>query len=289
MESNMTVLMRALNLSSNFITWTSTSPDYEGTYAPEAIQSDSAVVVSDTDGTTITKRLPLEADHALAVFCNESTASWADSGAMSSGNFTVANGTPNANQAGIINKSILFTRNSGNADEAIVGPNNPTLASGITSITLMGWIYPTGSPTTFGVLIGKQTNEIYSTTGQTIILGMQQNNTPSAYGNGITQVMSDFIITLNRWHHLACTYDGTTLKVYLDGILAGSNVDTSGLNWGDETAQAYPWWIGNSQQPTTTNRRGFVGYIEDARVITRALSLEEIADVAARVYLLAAI
>ena len=46
----MTVLMRALNLSNDFITWTSTSPDYEGTYAPESIQSDTAVIVADTGG-----------------------------------------------------------------------------------------------------------------------------------------------------------------------------------------------------------------------------------------------
>jgi hypothetical protein len=60
----MTVLMRALNLSSNFITWTSTSPDYEGAYAPEAIQSDSAIVVADTGGGTIENigKLGLEYD-----------------------------------------------------------------------------------------------------------------------------------------------------------------------------------------------------------------------------------
>lgn len=60
----MTVLMRALNLSNNFITWTSTSPDYEGTNAPETIQSDSAIVVADTGGSTIENigKLGLEYD-----------------------------------------------------------------------------------------------------------------------------------------------------------------------------------------------------------------------------------
>lgn len=47
----MTILMRALNLSSSFITWKSNTPDYEGTYAPESIQSGSAIVVADTGGT----------------------------------------------------------------------------------------------------------------------------------------------------------------------------------------------------------------------------------------------
>ena len=207
---------------------------------------------------------------------------------MSSGNFTVANGTPDANQAGIINKSILFDRNSGNADEALVGPNNPALASGITNITLMGWVYPTGAPTTLGILVSKQREATYSTTGQVILVGLQANRTPAAYGYGITQVTSGIIATLNAWHHLVATYDGATLSIYLDGVLVGSGANASGLNWGDVTAQSYPWWIGNSQQPNTI-RRGFVGYIEDVRVITRALSLAEIGDVVARGRLLAAI
>ena len=285
----MTVLMRALNLSNDFITWTSTSPDYDGTYAPESIQNDSAVVVSDTGGVTITKRLPLEADHAMAVFCNESAAPWIDSGYMSSGNFTVSNGTPDANQPGIISASIRFQRNEGNADEAIVGPNSPTLASGITNITLMAWAYPTENPTSLGLLISKQRNATYSVTGQVIWLGVLADRTVSAGGINLTTVSSGVIASLNSWHHIATTYDGATMYTYLDGIMVGSQADASGLDWGGAPEQALPWWIGNSQQPTTANRHGFLGYVEDVRIITRALSLAEIGDVAARGRLLAAI
>lgn len=273
--------MRALtDPGPGYVYWEYIYYDYAGTYAPEAIQAGTVVVVSEPG--PITKRLPLASDHALAVFCNESAAPWTDSGAMSSGNFTVSNGTPDADQAGIISKSILFARNGGNADEALVGPNSPALASGVTNITLMGWVYPTGAPTTLGILVSKQREATYSSTGQVILVGLQTDRTPTAYGYGITQVTSGLIATLNAWHHLAATYDGATLSVYLDGVLAGSGADASGLDWGDVTAQSYPWWIGNSQQPTTTNRRGFVGYIEDVRVITRALSFAEIKDIVAR-------
>lgn len=58
----MTILMRALNLSSSFITWKSNTPDYEGTYAPESIQSGSAIVVADTGGTKPIQKLGLEYD-----------------------------------------------------------------------------------------------------------------------------------------------------------------------------------------------------------------------------------
>ncbi|HSZ87680.1 MAG TPA: LamG domain-containing protein, partial [Puia sp.] len=32
--------------------------------------------------------------------------------------------------------------------------------------------------------------------------------------------------SLNAWHHLAFTYDGATMKIYIDGVLAGSQVQT---------------------------------------------------------------
>ena len=56
----MTVLMRALNLSSSFITWTSNTPDYEGVNAPESIQSGSAIVVADTGGTDTGGTAPIQ-------------------------------------------------------------------------------------------------------------------------------------------------------------------------------------------------------------------------------------
>lgn len=80
--------MRARNLANTrWITWSAATVDYAGTYAPESIQSGSAIVVADTGGTAVTKRFPLDTDHALVAFCDEATAPWADSGAMSSGNF----------------------------------------------------------------------------------------------------------------------------------------------------------------------------------------------------------
>ena len=285
----MTVLMRALNLSNDFITWTSTSPDYEGTYAPESIQSDSAIVISDTGGVTITKRLPLEADHALAVFCNESAAPWADSGAMSSGNFTVGNGTPDANQPGIIKASIEFKRNAGNADEQVKGPNNPTLF-GVATITMMAWIYTTDAPTTLGAVILRPREVLYSAgAGVALAIGLRSDRTPTSFGYNLTQTLSAGVVSMNAWHHLAGTYDGATLTTYVDGNIAGSAANASGIDWGGAPGAAFPWIIGNTQEPAGPNRRGFVGRVEDARIITRVLSLSELQDVVARGFLASAV
>jgi hypothetical protein len=118
----MTVLMRALNLSNDFITWTSTSPDYEGAYAPEAIQSDSAIVVADTGGGTIENigKLGLEYDPV---------ALWLFDGNLndSSGNGFDLTGAPSYTtaaidrQAGAIFGGTAWTRPSRDAALAITG------------------------------------------------------------------------------------------------------------------------------------------------------------------------
>ncbi|RJQ30478.1 LamG domain-containing protein [Candidatus Parcubacteria bacterium] len=71
-----------------------------------------------------------------------------------------------------------------------------------------------------------------------------------------------------KWTHIAVTYDGTTLSIYVDGLLANSA--TKSLN---TTASAF--FIG--QAPWDTNNR-FVGAIDELRVSNRALSADEIAE-----------
>lgn len=280
--------MRALaNPGPGYVTWQYAYPDYAGVYAPAAILAGTVAVVSGP--IPVTKRLPLASDHALAVFCDEAAAPWADSGAMSSGNFTVANGTPDANQPGIIKASIEFKRNAGLADEAVVGPVSPLLSSGITAITLMAWVYPTGAPTTGGLVLGKQREATFSANTFVFCFGISSTYVVFANGYNITQLSSGWAISVNEWTHIAATYDGANSKIFVNGYQMGSLADASGLNWGGATEQARPWWIGNTPFFTTADRRGFVGRIEDARAITRILSDTELRDIVARGFLASAV
>ena len=72
----------------------------------------------------------------------------------------------------------------------------------------------------------------------------------------------------NHWGHLAGTYDGATVKLYIDGSLANS-MSFSGTNAGMDTTMGA---IGQSG----LNDRYFQGKIDDVRVYNRALSAGEV-------------
>ncbi|MCK4553441.1 LamG domain-containing protein, partial [Candidatus Parcubacteria bacterium] len=76
----------------------------------------------------------------------------------------------------------------------------------------------------------------------------------------------------NEWHHIVGSYDGTTMKVYIDGVLEDTNTDFSGnlpTNSGNVR-------IGADYQTTAANF--FDGLIDEARIYNRALSADEIGE-----------
>ncbi len=71
------------------------------------------------------------------------------------------------------------------------------------------------------------------------------------YIAGGWRTLSAVYPSLNAWHHLALTYDGATIKIYIDGVLANSQaqtgtiaVNTNALVLGEQTG--YPEYFGGS-------------------------------------------
>ena len=85
----------------------------------------------------------------------------------------------------------------------------------------------------------------------------------------VEDTLTDKVLNVNEWHHIAGVYTGTTLQIYLDGEMILENVDGSrnGMNATDTN-----FWIG--YDPVG----GFVGKNEYAitRVYSRALTEEEL-------------
>ena len=73
---------------------------------------------------------------------------------------------------------------------------------------------------------------------------------------------------LDQWHHLAATYDGTTVRLYLNGELDGSFSKTGSLeNSGDLLIDA-----------RANSSEYFQGRIDDVRIISRTLESTHIQD-----------
>lgn len=80
------------------------------------------------------------------------------------------------------------------------------------------------------------------------------------------------IVQSGEWYHVAATYDGQAMKIYVNGDLAASTAKSGSLNTSNSVRAA----IGN--QPPGAGDRGFDGKIDEVYLINRALSADEVAE-----------
>jgi len=107
-------------------------------------------------------------------------------------------------------------------------------------------------------------------TGQAMFIGM---NGTGLYGGGYADdvITADFW-TLQEWHHVALTYDGTTARLYADGV----EVASGAKDWNLVPSRAH---IGRQVNDVA---EFWDGMIDEARLYDRVLSVEEIAWLAGR-------
>ena len=73
------------------------------------------------------------------------------------------------------------------------------------------------------------------------------------------------------WHYVTLTYDGTSVKLYVDG----AQVATTPTSSSPETTNTLPVRVGGNSQ---TANRFFTGNLDEVRIWNRALSAQEVAD-----------
>jgi len=127
------------------------------------------------------------------------------------------------------------------------------------ALTLEAWIYPTAWRTYAyqGNIINK---ELPSSGGYTLRCGA--NGTLSfniGNGTGWNEITQANALTLNTWQHVAGTYDGTTLRLFVNGVQVNASAQSSTI----AAAPGQQLTIGNWSQ---SGARGFVGRIDEARV-----------------------
>lgn len=188
------------------------------------------------------------------------------SGNGNTGTYTggVTLGQPGAIQAdpdGLVNAAALFDGSSG----YVQGPTAPVFTS---AITAEGWFYLTSLP-------GAEEGIIVQRDGEFIL-----RVDPSAEGKhlsafviigGVAEPRASWstVPSLNTWYHAAMTWDGTTLRLWVNGVQVASQTRSGSItSSGDRIA------IGSSSFGTAGF---FPGTIDEVAVYPTALSAARIA------------
>ena len=99
-----------------------------------------------------------------------------------------------------------------------------SLANNLGDVTFSAWIYREGSNTEYGVIFAKGKILAFAVRND---LNKLHFNFGSASSWGSNWTESGSTIPMNQWVHVAGTRSGSTVKVYIDGVLEGTGTNAN--------------------------------------------------------------
>jgi Concanavalin A-like lectin/glucanases superfamily/Galactose oxidase-like, Early set domain/Bacterial Ig domain len=133
------------------------------------------------------------------------------------------------------------------------------------AMTLEAWIKPTTAQSGWRTIMQREVDAYFlnasNSNGPLLPSGGGTFNGTGAYVSGTTAN------PVNAWTHVALTYDGAMLRLYVNGALAASQAQTGSIQ-----TTSNPLWIGGN----SPYGEYFQGIIDEVRVYNRALSQAEI-------------
>ncbi len=141
------------------------------------------------------------------------------------------------------------------------------------AITVSVWVNLRTAPTAWMAAVAKGENAwriSCNNTSQSFHFGVTYYTNANYSANGAITV------GLNEWHHVAGTYENSTIKLYVDGVLDTTTASAAAM--GKSTTNLF---IGENSESTG---RTWNGLLDDVRIYRRALSASEIGVMMAGVW-----
>ena len=154
----------------------------------------------------------------------------------------------------------------------ITGGGIASVIDPINTFTVEAWVYPTaisnGLGNNFGMIVGNYNTGVNSMQ----FMLRKESGTDYAFwvntGAGYQAVGAVNSLTLNAWQHIAGVWDGSEIKIYINGILMNTTTGVTGTSFATVNN---PIRIG-----LNNSNEKFVGNIDEVRIWTRALTQAEI-------------
>ena len=165
---------------------------------------------------------------------------------------------------GYFDKALQFNGSSSN----LIIPNNASL-NPTTALTLEAWVKWNINPSSganWAQIIDKNVDDQYQ---------LQHSQTNNAFefalrtSTGRRYILGTTAPVQGVWYHIVATYDGSFMRIYVNG-----NFERSGAATGTINTSTTPVYIGSR----TTSDRNFNGVIDEVAIYSRALSASEISS-----------
>lgn len=150
-----------------------------------------------------------------------------------------------------------------NGNQHVTFQDNPALTPA--QYTMEAWVFLAPDAGGSMCIMGKNYAESYYFA---IAFGNRVRFVPSKWGNGYLD--SKPILEKEKWTHIAASFDGTTAKIYIDGVL-----DTTRSNIGSVLDTPHDLCIGRDREGSAP-AYGFKGSLDEVRMWNRVLTQAEI-------------
>ena len=224
-------------------------------YPGQATQAIPQSALSPTSSGTVPDPTPTPSELVAAYSFNASAGSTvADS--SGNGNNGTASGTATWS-AGKFGNAMRFN----GTNSVVTVPDSASLDL-TTAMTLEAWVKPAVAQGGWRSVMHKNVDRYY-------LMASSDNNSPvggGTFGAGNQNTYAASALPVNVWTHLATTFDGRTVKLYINGIQVASMPQTTSITRSGGTLQIGADFYGEF----------FNGWIDEIRIYNRALSAAEI-------------